>query len=278
VDRVCEPARRSSKTLRFLAVTVTLAGTLGIGAIPADADVFRGSFSVFCEPSHRNRDDPIVYPGQPGRAHLHQFFGSRDTDAFSTFRSMHDARTTCGFRPDTAGYWFPALKNRKGNVVRPERVSAYYRGSRRTKPMPPGLKMIAGGDTSNLRRAGWNCGDGLPQYPRPVDCGGGRHLMAVVVFPSCWDGRRKDSPNHRAHVSYREGGRCPGHHPVEIPRLSLHVRYPMADGTGFRLSSDHHHRGGTTLHADFWNTWHQRALRRAVRRCINAHRNCKLGR
>jgi len=33
-------------------------------------------------------DDPIVFPGQPGKSHLHTFFGNTLTDAFSTVDSI----------------------------------------------------------------------------------------------------------------------------------------------------------------------------------------------
>jgi hypothetical protein len=263
---------------RIIVVVTLSISLMGLSGPPARADVFKGSFSVFCGPSHRNRSDPIVYPRQPGKSHLHQFFGNRSTNAFSTYKRMLNARTTCGFRPDTAGYWAPALKNRSGKVVRPFHLSAYYRGDRNTQAFPPGLKMLAGGSTSNLRRAGWTCGEGDPDFHQPPDCGN-RRLRAVVIFPSCWDGKRKDSPNHRGHMSYREAGGCPAHHPVEVPKLILFAKYRVGNGNGFRLSSDPKgHPGGTTLHADFWNTWHQLALRRAVRGCINQERSCKLGR
>jgi hypothetical protein len=266
------------RTLTVMVLATTLIGSSGLWPLPAQARVFFGTFSIFCGLSHRNHDDPIVYPRKPGRAHLHQFFGSRDTNAFSTIETMRKAGTTCGFSPDTAGYWVPALKNRSGHVVRPNRLSSYYRGGLKTQPFPPGLKVIAGGNTRNLQKAGWTCGEGLPDFSRPRDCGN-RQLKAVVVFPSCWDGRRKDSTNHRAHMSYREAGKCPSHHPVEVPRIVLHILYPVSDGTGFRLSSDEGgDKGGTTLHADFWNTWDQLALKRAVRNCINELRTCKLGR
>ncbi|MEJ7721918.1 MAG: right-handed parallel beta-helix repeat-containing protein [Ilumatobacteraceae bacterium] len=43
-----------------------------------------GQFVVQCAPSHAGFDDPILYPGQPGASHLHQFFGNPDIDAMST--------------------------------------------------------------------------------------------------------------------------------------------------------------------------------------------------
>jgi Domain of unknown function (DUF1996) len=262
--------RRRSRTWNPILVLVAL--TVGLSGFSGEVASADGNFHVVCAFSHANRDDPIVFPRKPGRAHLHHYFGSRDSDAFSTLRSMRRRPTTCAFKPDTAGYWVPALRNRSGKVVRPDRLFAYYWGDKQTRPFRAGLKMLAGGDTHKLKRAGWACGEGHATSSLPRDCGNNK-VRAVITFPSCWDGKRKDSPTHRGHMSYPVAGRCTRTHPVEVPKLAYHIRYPISNGKGFRLSSG----SATTLHGDFWNTWHQRALRRSVRRCLNHLRKCKLG-
>jgi hypothetical protein len=69
-------------------------------------------------------DDPIVYPGQPGRSHAHAFFGNRSTDASSTRGSLLQAVTTCKPRADKAAYWVPTLfQNRR--EVRPSKAQLY---------------------------------------------------------------------------------------------------------------------------------------------------------
>ena len=40
-------------------------------------------FVTRCNFSHRNMDDPIVFPGQPGAAHSHDFFANRSTTHLS---------------------------------------------------------------------------------------------------------------------------------------------------------------------------------------------------
>lgn len=74
------------------------------------------AFRTLCLTGHRNFDDPIVYPGNPGVSHQHQNFGNVSTDFSSTYVSMVAAETTCddSTRPapppesgDTAGYWMP---------------------------------------------------------------------------------------------------------------------------------------------------------------------------
>lgn len=236
------------------------------------------NFHISCRFVRSRADDPIVLPEQPGASHLHDFFGNRSTNAFSTVGTMRRARTTCDFAKDTAGYWFPALLDRRGRAFRPLRMSAYYwnRGTLMTAP-PRNLRMIAGGDTSDQSVAGYACGEGTPTSPVPIDCG--RELLkAVVVFPSCWDGVHRDSVDHRSHMAYPTGSGCPGTHPVDVPKLVLHLTFGVHNGRGFSLVSDS--MGGTTdgrtLHADFWNTWHQRALDKAVR-MINRGKSRDLG-
>jgi hypothetical protein len=43
-----------------------------------------GAFAPACAFSHMAFDDPIVFPGQSGRSHLHTFFGNTARPASST--------------------------------------------------------------------------------------------------------------------------------------------------------------------------------------------------
>ncbi len=43
-----------------------------------------GQFVAKCLYSHSAPDDPIVWPGRPGRSHLHDFYGATGTNAGST--------------------------------------------------------------------------------------------------------------------------------------------------------------------------------------------------
>jgi hypothetical protein len=46
---------------------------------------------------HRNSDNMITAPGEPGAAHhVHDYVGNVSTDAFSTEQSLAAAGTTCG--------------------------------------------------------------------------------------------------------------------------------------------------------------------------------------
>ncbi len=48
---------------------------------PAPANSVRVSeFNAACPYSHSFKDDPIVFPGQPGASHMHSFFGNTSTE------------------------------------------------------------------------------------------------------------------------------------------------------------------------------------------------------
>jgi hypothetical protein len=59
-------------------------------------------------------------------------------------------------------------------------------------------------------------------------CPGG--IRMTIIFPSCWDGKNLDSPDHKSHVAYAPGAalagdKCPTTHPVRIPQVMYEVMY-----------------------------------------------------
>ena len=91
-----------------------------------------GAFRFTCLSGQLLRDDPIVYPGQPGKSHLHQFFGNTGANASSNYQSL---RTTGGstctrsadVSPQRSAYWMPAMLDGAGNAVKPDWVNTYYK-------------------------------------------------------------------------------------------------------------------------------------------------------
>ena len=59
------------------------------------AQLRRVNFVSGCRFSHRNTDDPIVFPGQLGRSHNHTFIDNDTTNAFSTLGSLLDPSSSC---------------------------------------------------------------------------------------------------------------------------------------------------------------------------------------
>lgn len=247
------------------------------GSVTGFQSIVQGTvpqFVVRCAFSHSATDDPIVFPGDPGASHRHDFFGNRTTDAFSIAESMLGADTSCQQALDTAAYWSPTLFDH-GRPVVPQGADVYYRPGPRidpasVQPYPHGLVMISGDamatEPQSTKFVGWACGSGGdPQVDAPK-CPPDAPLRLKVVFPDCWNGRDLDSVDHRSHMAASVDGRCPATHPVAVPQLQLTVRYPIhGDGHDLNLAP------GSMLggHADFMNAWDQRELVSQVRLCLN---------
>jgi hypothetical protein len=100
----------------------------------------------------------------------------------------------------------------------------------------------------------------------------------TVSFPQCWDGVNVDSPDHRSHLAYPVGTRCPSSHPVALPEVSLQFLYPVTDAEAlkrWRLASDlYSGPAGYSLHADYFFGWDQKVLETWVRLCDVAKKDC----
>jgi Tol biopolymer transport system component len=231
-------------------------------------------FRVRCKFSHRNQDDPIVFPGQPGSSHDHTFFGNRSTDAYATPAGLRkNRRTTCNDRADASAYWVPTLYV-AGRAVEPLALVATHtrRTVRPVDPFPAGLKVIAGdanARTAQSRRVtSWSCvgqrAERSSTIPRcPLTRHGG--LRLEVSFPDCWDGTRLDSADHKSHMAYSSRGACPRSHPIAVAALSLAVHYPVSRPQDAELASG----GQFSGHADFLNAWNEAELASWVKRYLN---------
>jgi hypothetical protein len=104
-------------------------------------------------------------------------------------------------------------------------------------------------------------------------------VRGEIIFPMC--GRMKagrivtNSADHRSHVAYgsHKTG-CPKNHPVQLPAIKVNIRYGISNCKIARchLASDMMMGAmvpGGSLHADFWNTWHQRLLTKMVLQKLN---------
>lgn len=263
--------------VRAAAVILAVApGILLLRGSPAEAH----SFHVACSSSHVLDDDPIVFPGRPGAAHRHEFFGARGTTAGSTAAQLEHGATSCAHRRDTAAYWIPSLEL-NGALVR-GRATAYYQraGKLSASAPPPRLRVVAGDPAATRAQptsvTAWQClGGRRPKRfaTRPA-CRAGEHLASWVLFPDCWDGRRTDSPDHRAHLAYAKGGLCPTTHPIGIMRLALLVEWPIRPRAAAHVRLGGRRLAPTGMHADFWNTWHQPTLRQLRWDCIEVTSPC----
>jgi uncharacterized protein DUF1996 len=275
-------------TLGRVAAVAVAAGILGTGAAgqarTASPPLNGVNFISICGFAHFAPDDPIVYPGRPGSSHLHAFAGNTSTNASSTPATLRAAGTTCRRKGDTAAYWMPALLV-DGQPQTPLHADVYYRRTTnaRVRPFPPGLKMLAGNayavKPQSILVTYWDCGD-LSDVPRGSTvpaCGAGSTVRLRVNFPDCWDGTRLDSPDHRSHMAYSNGGRCPRSHPVAVPGISLIYAYAMPSVASIADEVNLASGGQLSGHGDFINSWNQAALKRLVDTCLNRYRHCGTG-
>jgi hypothetical protein len=249
-------------------------------------------FNVLCTSDHYAPDDPIVFPGQPGKSHMHTFYGNTSTNAASTIATLSTASpSSCGRgmgTSDLSAYWVPSLikENADGStsVVKIHETNfVYYErpGNGRgpgVLPFPVGLRMIAGDamatSDQSLSVVDWTCGGGGPETPHIHECPGTQSasLHVTLVFPSCWDGTHLDSPNHKSHMAYpAKDYTCPADHPVSLPQMRFEIDYPgIGGGAGYHLASG----GIYSFHGDFIANWDNQVQNALVASCLNVPHEC----
>jgi hypothetical protein len=289
------------------------AAWLNANAIPSSAapDVV-GAFRFICNTSHSNFDDPIVYPGQPGKAHLHGFFGNTGTDAFSTYDTLRKSGDgTCHGGPlNRSAYWKPELLDAAGNIVREDHIVVYYKRRPKTDPacaiegkacvgIPPGLRTIfgtnysTGEDTSPhvVFRCNGPTGDDVKHPtlgPAAANCAPGNKILATIHTARCWDGVNLDSPDHQSHLAHQLRNRntgqpyCPTTHPYIIPEVTLTFTWavlPGDDPKTWIFSSDimAGKPAGSTFHADYMEAWDPQVRLAWEAACIDKLLNCSDG-
>ncbi|PSN69106.1 hypothetical protein BS50DRAFT_599453 [Corynespora cassiicola Philippines] len=210
------------------------------------------------------RLDPLVNPGIKQSPHLHQIIGG---NAFNVTMNPQTAPsdlatcTTCTFADDFSNYWTAVLFFRarngtfkrvpiKGNVNFEQSnggMTVYYTPTLKNgaakgavTAFKKGFRMIVGNPTyrteaqaKQFRQLTYTClqnmntrtGETLNFPKKPCPAG----IMVNVRFPTCWNGKDLDSPDHMEHVSYPSSGTfendgpCPASHPVKIPQLFYEV-------------------------------------------------------
>ncbi|OQU99815.1 hypothetical protein CLAIMM_05396 [Cladophialophora immunda] len=245
------------------------------------------------------RADPIVSPGVVS-GHLHTIMGGNGFDFTMDYNSTQRSTcSSCTVTGDFSNYWIPALfyQHQNGTFESVDQVggaTVYYlqrAGDGETlKAFPPGFRMVAGnpfkrtgGDDFATQAISYNCldynGPAKPETPNfpNYNCPDG--LRSQVFFPSCWNGKDLDSPDHSSHVSYPansyNSGPCPADFPVHLISIFYEVIWDtgkfadqwygneqpfvwsMGDPTGY---------GG---HGDFVMGWDPDLLQSAVDQCTN---------
>jgi len=290
-------------TIVLLSVLVSLVSCL-------DGD----TFTVNCAPLTVQRSDPIVQPGIASQ-HVHSVIGGNN---FQRNMGPMDAKnanvTTCDKSIDHSNYWVPQLYHQRADKMWelvPFSHSAVYYQKRACNyapnirtcdksivplAFPDGFRMVAGDPTRRTqnnsdfadRAVAIMCifDGGSKEYNGfpPQKC---NTMRSEVYFPSCWDGKNLDSPDHKSHVSYPaigdyNGGVCPASHPVAL--LSLFYEFFFDTGPFYTSPSDKNFafaNGDPTAygyHGDFIMGWTDRGLLQTAHRdCITASDCPKLG-
>jgi Domain of unknown function (DUF1996) len=249
-----------------------------------------GAFRIPCVFSHMAFNDPIVYPGQPGKSHLHTFFGNTNLNAFSTAESIASLNnSTCaGGSANHSSYWVPTIIDTlTGKPIAPTGALWYYKTGydgvlpKDVKPFPAGLRMITGdmnATTTQPDIVRFDCSAAQLRSGVIPNCPAGTQLDFTISFPRCWDGVNLDSPNHKSHMAFGTGKGCPSTHPVALPLLSLNIHYDVkqtGETLNWRFSSDHNGMpSGYSAHADFFEGWTKDVADTFVKNCLNASKDC----
>lgn len=220
------------------------------------------------------RLDPLVNPGSLISPHVHQIVGGNSFNASMDPAShdlvADSTCTSCTFSEDFSNYWTAVMyfRARNGTYKRVPQfpnvgiravggVTVYYippyDGKTNVTAFAPGFRMLVG--DAELRKAegqqrqlchrcyvkedytggsggGAPCtGSDTTSLP-PQPCDGG--IRTTITFPTCWDGKNLDSPDHKSHVAYPSSGTfesvgpCPASHPVRLPQLMYEVMWDVS--------------------------------------------------
>ncbi|GAA3074568.1 hypothetical protein GCM10010464_43370 [Pseudonocardia yunnanensis] len=258
-----------------------------------------GTFREDCGRNERgihNSDNIIISPGVTGGAHhAHDYVGNVSTNAFSTDASLAAADTTCA-DGDRSTYFWPVLLAPGGSAGQgnsghggnlwiqvPQSVLIEFRGSpvSNVVAMPRFLDAFTGNPHAvteggaGAEHVQWSCSGDRTRITRQYPlCDEGQQVIRIFDFPSCWNGKTLDSPNHKSHLVYPDaGGACPGA-TFPVPQLHIELAYAVPSGARYAVDSfPEELRNPITDHAGFINVMPDE-LMTTVAECINSGRQC----
>ncbi|ROV92431.1 hypothetical protein VPNG_09595 [Cytospora leucostoma] len=225
--------------------------------------------------------DPIVYPGQYSKSHLHTFFGSDAITVDTTTSAELQAGCATAENPnDFSTYWVPTLLvSPTGDTdassytpVPIGRFTAYYNlgASEAEVAIPQNLNMTAGSATAqtssemsaNAPNAGveWFCED--DDAPADKDAAAfptstcSTYLQTLLYFPDCVDEDTLET--EYTDRSYGTSNWCPAGY-SRMPQLRFSIRYDLRSAlpSGWSGEPPLVLSSGTSFssHGDFINGW-----------------------
>lgn len=244
---------------------------------------------VYCATSHFSYDDPIVFPNQPGAAHLHTFWGNTGADFASTGESLLlSGNASCeGGTNNRSSYWAPAFFNENDQAMVPFSNIVYYKSfgspafDRTTiRPIPNGLQMLA--SQKVLHSGSWLF------TVEPVTENDRLMVVFRIGFPPCVAVSptgtpilaSEDNVSHLAYSSTADGNanECPNSHPYRIPQVSYNLTYDVPPDSEWYLASDASSATqGASLHADYIAAWDEDSMNALVECNIAEKRECEFG-